>query len=124
VHGFVRARHPGDVLRILYPSQGLSLDPIGYSYVLPRLGWDHQQASANYPGCGIILTLTGYKVNPFDMVQAGLATHLASDSAILPILREGLASMLLSLSLSFSLLLSLSLSWNQQGLGGPTKQIH
>jgi enoyl-CoA hydratase/carnithine racemase len=87
--------------RILNPSRGLSLDPIGYSYVLPRLGWDYQQASANYPGCGMILALTGYEANSFDMVQTGLATHVASDSGVLPILEEELATML---------------PWNQQGL--------
>lgn len=95
--------------RILNPSRGLSLDPIGYSYILPRLGWDHQQASANYPGCGMILALSGYEANSFDMVGTGLATHLASDSGILPILEEELATML---------------PWNQQGLARQPKRYY
>lgn len=95
--------------RILNPSRGLSLDPIGYSYILPRLGWDHQQVSAQYPGCGMILALSGYEANCFDMVQTGLATHMASDSGVLPILEEELATMV---------------PWNQQGLTRPPRRLY
>eukprot|EP00980_Cylindrotheca_fusiformis_P028767 scaffold22642_cov134-Cylindrotheca_fusiformis.AAC.22 len=78
--------------RILNPSRGLSLDPVGFSYVLPRLGWEHQQRSSKYPGCGLILALAGYEANCFDMVETGLATHLVSGSEILATLEHNLAS--------------------------------
>jgi enoyl-CoA hydratase/carnithine racemase len=87
--------------RILNPSRGLSLDPIGFSYLLPRLGWEHEQRSSIYPGCGMILALSGYEANCFDMVETGLATHLVSDSDALPLLEHNLAS---------------CLPWNQQKL--------
>lgn len=78
--------------RILNPSRGLSFDPVGFSYILPRLGFDNQQRSANYKGCGMLLALAGYEANCFDMVETGMATHLVSDSSVLPLLEENLAS--------------------------------
>jgi enoyl-CoA hydratase/carnithine racemase len=78
--------------RILNPSRGLSLDPVGFSYILSRLGWEHEQRSSKYPGCGMILALCGYEANSFDMVETGLATHLVSDSDILSTLEHNLAS--------------------------------
>jgi len=60
--------------RIMNPLRGLSLDPIGLSYILPRLGWEFQQPSASYP-VGSILALTGYEADASDMVETGLATH-------------------------------------------------
>jgi len=61
--------------RILNPSRGLTFDPVGFSYILPRLGHEFRQASAEYRGCGDILALTGYEANANDMVETGLATH-------------------------------------------------
>lgn len=87
--------------RILNPSRGLTLDPIGLSYTLPRLGWDYEQRSSKYPGCGMILALCGYEANCFDMVETGLATHLMGDVDQLPNLEHHLASIL---------------PWNQQKL--------
>ena len=87
-------------LSILNPSRGLSLDPIGFSYILPRLGLESKKSKANY-GCGMIMALTGYEANCEDMVETGLATHLISDSGILPILEEELATLP---------------TWKQQGL--------
>jgi enoyl-CoA hydratase/carnithine racemase len=78
--------------RILNPSRGLSFDPVGFSYILPRLGWENQQRSAKYRGCGLLLALAGYEANCFDMVETDLATHLVSDSSVLPLLEENLAS--------------------------------
>ena len=78
--------------RILNPSRGLSLDPVGFSFFLPRLGWEYEQRSAKYPGCGMILALSGYEANCFDMVETGLATHLVSDSDELATLEHNLAS--------------------------------
>jgi enoyl-CoA hydratase/carnithine racemase len=60
--------------RIMNPMRGLSLDPIGLSYILPRLGWEFQQPSASYP-VGSILALTGYEADASDMIETGLATH-------------------------------------------------
>lgn len=78
--------------RIMNPSRGLSFDPVGFSYILPRLGWDYNQRSSKYSGCGMLLALAGYEANCFDMVETGLATHLVSDSAALPLLEYNLAS--------------------------------
>lgn len=78
--------------RILNPSRGLSFDPVGFSYILPRLGWNHKQRSAKYTGCGMLLALAGYEANCFDMVETDLATHFVSDSAALPLLEQNLAS--------------------------------
>lgn len=78
--------------RILNPSRGLSFDPVGFSYILPRLGWDHNQRSSKYTGCGMLLALAGYEANCFDMVETSLATHLIGDSAALPLLEYNLAS--------------------------------
>ena len=93
------------------PSRGLSLDPIGCSYILPRLGWEYKHMEARkYPGVGMMLALAGYECDAFDMVSTGLATHLASDSAgILPILEEDLATMP---------------PWNQQGLVRKPKRFY
>lgn len=78
--------------RILNPSRGLSLDPVGFSYILPRLGWEYEQRSSRYPGCGMILALCGYEANCFDMVETGLATHLVGGAGQLPYLEHTLAS--------------------------------
>lgn len=74
------------------PSRGLSFDPVGFSFLLHRLGWDHKQRSSEYVGCGMLLALAGYEADCFDMVETGLATHLVSDSSALPILEYNLAS--------------------------------
>jgi hypothetical protein len=95
--------------RIMNPSRGLSLDPIGYSYMLPRLGWEFEQESKDYPGCGMILALAGYEADAFDMIKTGLATHVATDSSILTMLEEELASLA---------------PWNQQQLVRPKKRTY
>lgn len=61
--------------QIRNPSRGLSFDPIGFSYILPRLGKDYNQLSAKYPAAGKILSLAGYLADGHDMVATGLATH-------------------------------------------------
>jgi enoyl-CoA hydratase/carnithine racemase len=96
-------------VRILNPSRGLSFDPIGYSYILPRLGWEFNQESKNYSGCGMILALSGYEANSSDMIETGLATHLIGGSGILPILEEELATLP---------------PWNQQGLVLKPRQMY
>ena len=57
------------------PSKGLSLDPVGLSYMLPRLGQEFQQPAASFPGCGMILGLFGYEADANDLVETGLATN-------------------------------------------------
>ncbi len=96
-------------LRILNPSRGLSFDPIGYSYILPRLGREFNQESRNYSGCGMILALSGYEANSSDMIETGLATHLIGDSGILPVLEEELTTLP---------------PWNQQGLVRKPRQMY
>lgn len=60
--------------RITTPSKGLSLDPVGLSYTLPRLGQEFRQPAAQYP-VGMILGLTGYEADASDMMETGLATN-------------------------------------------------
>lgn len=61
--------------RIQNPSRGLSFDPVGLSYMLPRLGQEFKQPAADFPGCGMILGLFGYEADANDMVETGLATN-------------------------------------------------
>lgn len=63
--------------RIENPSRGLAFDPVGFSYILPRLGREFRQESANYPGCGMILALTGFEADAPDLMETGLATNYA-----------------------------------------------
>ncbi len=78
--------------QILNPSRGLSLDPIGLSYLLPRLGWEYQQPSANYP-VGMVLAMTGFEANEGDMVETGLATHFMDSFGKLGSLEAALANL-------------------------------
>jgi len=72
---YVLATHSTS-LKILNPLRGLAFDPVGLSYLLPRLGWEFGQTSREYSkACGVLLALTGYEANAEDMVATGLATH-------------------------------------------------
>ncbi len=82
----------GSRFRIMNPLRGLSLDPIGYSYILPRLGWEYAQPSADYP-VGSIVALTGYEIDGCDMVETGLATHYMGSHRKLAPLEMGLSNM-------------------------------
>lgn len=62
-------------LKIGNPSRGLTFDPVGYSFILPRLGQEFQQISRQYPGCGLLMALAGFTADGADMVETGLATH-------------------------------------------------
>jgi len=77
--------------RVTHPSRGLAFDPIGLSYILPRLGWEFNQPSSNYPGVGTILALTGMEANASDMMETGLATHYVDSPKTLALLEEILA---------------------------------
>ena len=61
--------------RVLNPSRGLSLDPVGLSYMLPRLGQEFKQPAAAFKGCGMILGLMEYEADASDMVETGMATN-------------------------------------------------
>lgn len=95
---------PDTCFSILNPSRGLSLDPIGLSYVLPRLGWEHGLPSADYPGVGFLLACTGYQATASDLMETGLATHYMDSLATLGTLERSLGAML---------------PWNQQTIVKP-----
>jgi enoyl-CoA hydratase/carnithine racemase len=81
-------------MRILNPSRGLSFDPIGFSYTLPRLGAEFDQAAARFPGsCGLILGLMGYEANSDDMIETGLATNAMETPTGLGILEHTLSQL-------------------------------
>lgn len=94
---------------ILNPSRGLALDPIGLSHILPRLGWDFQQHTARYPGCGILLACSGMEANCHDMLYTGLATNYMNSIRRLGPLECVIASIY---------------PWNQQALFKPEKLIY
>jgi enoyl-CoA hydratase/carnithine racemase len=75
--------------QIRNPSRGLSFDPIGFSFILNRLGKDYNQSSAQLPAAGKILALTSYLADGYDMVATGLATHFG-DWLDLPYLERAL----------------------------------
>lgn len=83
---------PESSFRVTNPLKGLSLDPVGLSYILPRLGWEYQQPSAHFP-LGSILALTGYVADGFDMVESGLATHFADSVSNLGSFERALAEL-------------------------------
>lgn len=95
--------------RVMNPSRGLSLDPVGLSFILPRLGWEFQQESADYPGCGLILALTGMEANASDMMETGLATHYMDTTAALGLFERSLAELP---------------PWNQQNLLKPRPRFY
>ena len=89
-------------VRLLNPSRGLSFDPIGLSYTLPRLGTEFNQQAAQFPGsCGLILGLMGYEADSDDMIETGLATNAMLTPEVLGILEN---------------ILSQLKPWGQQGL--------
>ena len=95
--------------RILNPSRGLSLDPVGLSYYLTRLGQEFEQTAAAYPGCGLLLALAGYEANAGDMLEMGMATHSIDNTSGLGSLEETLAELP---------------SWEGQGLLKNPKRYH
>ena len=88
---YVLATHSTS-MKILNPLRGLAFDPVGLSYLLPRLGWEFDQTSKEYSkACGVLLALTGYEANAEDMVATGLATHYIGSPYKLNILERGLS---------------------------------
>jgi len=84
---------PDTSFSLLNPSRGLSFDPLGFSFFLPRLGWEFNQTSAEYPGCGMILALTGMEANASDMIETGLATHYIDSVSTLGMLERSLGEL-------------------------------
>jgi enoyl-CoA hydratase/carnithine racemase len=78
---------------IRHPSKGLALDPIGLSYILPRLGREFVQPAASYVGCGLILGLMGYEADAGDLMETGLATNYMESPAALGLLEHTLSEL-------------------------------
>lgn len=90
---YVLATHSTS-FRILNPLRGLAFDPVGLSYLLPRMGWEFNQASANHSrACALMLSLGGYEANAEDMVATGLATHYVGGPYKLNLLERALAEL-------------------------------
>ena len=92
---------PDTCFAILNPSRGLAFDPIGLSFILPRLGQEFEQPVAQYPGAGMILALTGMHANAEDMMETGLATNYIESVSTLGTLERTLGNLL---------------PWNQQAI--------
>ncbi len=90
---YVLATHSTS-FKMLNPLRGLSFDPVGLSYLLPRVGWEFGQPSAEYSSSiASILALTGYEANAEDMVSTGLATHYIGGPFKLNLLERAVAEM-------------------------------
>jgi enoyl-CoA hydratase/carnithine racemase len=74
------------------PAKGLSFDPVGFSFLLPRLGWEYSQVSADYP-VGKMLALTGMEAQANDMLETGLATHYMGEPSKLAMLERTLGEL-------------------------------
>jgi len=92
---------PDTCFAIFNPSRGLSFDPIGLSFILPRLGVEFNQPAAHFPGAGMILALTGIYATAEDMMETGLATNYIESVSTLGSLERTLGNLL---------------PWNQQGI--------
>ena len=92
---------PDTCFAILNPSRGLAFDPIGLSFILPRLGQEFEQPVVQYPGAGMILALTGMHANAEDMMETGLATNYIESVSTLGTLERTLGNLL---------------PWNQQAI--------
>lgn len=92
---------PDTCFAVLNPSRGLAFDPIGLSFILPRLGVEFNQPADQFPGAGMILALTGMHASAEDMMETGLATNYIESVSTLGSLERTLGDLL---------------PWNQQGL--------
>ena len=90
---YVLATH-STAFKIVNPMRGLAFDPIGLSYLLPRIGWEFNQASAEHSvAIANMLALCGYEANAEDMVATGLATHYVSGPFKLNLLERALSDL-------------------------------
>ena len=78
--------------RILNPLRGLTLDPVGLSYHLPRVGYTFAQESVatHSWGVALLLALAGAEASPADLVSTGLATHYIASPSKLNLLERSL----------------------------------
>lgn len=80
--------------RVLNPLRGLAFDPVGLSYLLPRVGWEFHQPSAQHSAaCACLLALAGYEADAQDMVATGLATHYVGGPYKLNLLERALSDL-------------------------------
>jgi len=80
--------------RVLNPLKGLAFDPVGLSYLLPRVGWEFGQASAQHSSAiAVLLALGGYEATAEDMVATGLATHYVGGPYKLNVLERAIADL-------------------------------
>jgi enoyl-CoA hydratase/carnithine racemase len=77
--------------RIMNPSRGLSLDPVGLSYTLPRMGREFRQPAADYKGCGIIMGCMGFEADASDMIETGMATNFVETPVALGLFEKTLS---------------------------------
>jgi len=92
---YVLATH-STAFRVLNPLRGLAFDPIGLSYLLPRVGREFNQpvASSNHSAaCACLLALAGYEAKAADMVATGLATHYIGSPYKLNLLERALSDL-------------------------------
>jgi enoyl-CoA hydratase/carnithine racemase len=85
---------PDTCFAILNPSRGLAFDPIGLSFILPRLGQEFEQPVAQFPGAGMLLALTGMHATAQDMMETGLATNYIDSVSTLGTLERTLGNLL------------------------------
>ena len=70
----------------------MSFDPIGLSYLLPRVGFEfNQPSSAVSWAIACMIALGGYEANAEDMVATGLATHYVGGPFKLNLLERALS---------------------------------
>ncbi|KAL9184594.1 hypothetical protein ACHAXT_012564 [Thalassiosira profunda] len=90
---YVLATH-STAFRMVNPARGLSFDPIGLSYLLPRVGFEFNQPSAEHSwAIACMLALGGYEANAEDMVATGLATHYVGGPFKLNLLERALGDL-------------------------------
>lgn len=96
--------------RIMNPSRGLSLDPVGLSYFLTRIGKEFNQDSKKHTrGCAFLLALAGYEANHTDLLETGLVTQAMESPESLGLLEHTLSEIQ---------------PWNQQALVKKQKQYY
>jgi enoyl-CoA hydratase/carnithine racemase len=78
--------------QITTPRMGLSFDPVGLSFALPRLGREFSQPSKKYP-VGMLLAMTGYQASAEDCMETGLCTHYIETPLVLGDLENTLAQL-------------------------------
>ena len=90
---YVLATHSTS-FRILNPLRGLAFDPVGLSYLLPRVGREFRQPSSSHSrAVSSMIALGGYAADARDMVATGLATHYVGGPFKTNLLERALADL-------------------------------